>query len=51
MTMPSDGWSEGGLYIPMQLVVPRAVRMAVAIEAISCAMNFAVSFFVIAFLI
>jgi hypothetical protein len=30
----------------MQLVVPRAVRMAVAIEAISCAMNFAVSFFV-----
>lgn len=58
---PSAGWAfllvsphhprEGGVYIPMQLVVPRAVRMAVAIEAISCAMNFAVSFFVIAFLI
>ena len=32
--------------MPMQLVVPRAVRMAVAIEAISWAINFAVSFFV-----
>jgi hypothetical protein len=44
--MPPDGWSEGGFYIPMQLVVPRAVRMAVAMVAISWAINFAVSFFV-----
>ena len=49
--MPPDGWSEGGVYIPMQLVVPRAVRIAVAMDAINCTRNFAVSFFVIAFLI
>ena len=33
--------------MPIHEVVPRAVRMAVAIEAISCTINFAVSFFVI----
>ena len=33
--------------MPMQLVAPSAVRMADAIEAISCTINFAVSFFVI----
>ena len=34
-------------YIPMHDVAPSAVRMADAIEAISCTINFAVSFFVI----
>ena len=34
-------------YMPIQLVAPSAVRMADAIEAISCTINFAVSFFVI----
>ena len=33
--------------MPMQEVAPRAVRMADAIEAISCTINFAVSFLVI----
>ena len=32
--------------MPIHEVVPRAVRMAVAIEALSCTINFAVSFFV-----
>ena len=33
-------------YMPMQLVAPSAVSIADAIEAISCTMNFTVSFFV-----
>ena len=33
--------------MPMHEVAPRAVRMADAIEAISCIINFAVSFLVI----
>jgi hypothetical protein len=33
---------------PMQLVVPRAVRMAVATEAMICTIHLMVSFFVIA---
>ena len=33
-------------YMPIQLVAPRAVRIADAIDAISCTINFAVSFFV-----
>ena len=33
-------------YAPIQLVAPSAVRMADAIEAISCTINFAVSFLV-----
>ena len=33
--------------MPMHEVAPRAVRMADAIEAISCTINFAVSFLVI----
>ena len=33
-------------YIPMQLVAPRAVTIAVAIDAIICTMNLMVSFFV-----
>ena len=32
-------------YAPTHDVAPRAVRIAVAIDAISCTMNFAVSFF------
>ena len=35
----------------MQLVAPRAVRIAEAIEAISCTINFAVSFLVMAYLL
>ena len=35
------------LYAPTQLVAPRAVRMADAMEAISWITNFTVSFFVI----
>ena len=34
-------------YRPMQLVAPSAVNIADAIEAISCTINLAVSFFVI----
>ena len=34
-------------YMPMQLVAPSAVSIADAIEAISCTINLAVSFFVI----
>ena len=40
---------EGGSflsYIPMQLVAPRAVTIAVAIDAIICTMNLMVSLFV-----
>ena len=33
-----------GRYAPTQLVAPSAVRIAVAIEAINCTINFAVSF-------
>ena len=33
-------------YIPMQLVAPRAVTIAVATDAMICTMNFSVSFFV-----
>ena len=40
-----------GRYAPTQLVVPSAVRMAVAMVAISCAMNFTVSFLVIVYLL
>ena len=41
----------GGIlfYMPMQLVVPRAVTIAVAILAIICTMNFRVSFLLIMF--
>ena len=41
--------SAGGIlfYMPMQLVVPRAVTIAVAILAIICTMNFRVSFLLI----
>jgi hypothetical protein len=35
----------------MQLVAPRAVRIAVAMLAISCTIHFIVSFFVIAYLL
>ena len=35
------------LYIPMQLVVPRAVRIAVAIDAMICNAHLSVSFLVI----
>jgi hypothetical protein len=35
------------LYDPTQLVAPRAVTMAVAMDAIIWTMNFSVSFFVI----
>ena len=35
------------LYPPMHEVAPRAVRIADAIDAISCTINFAVSFLVI----
>ena len=38
-------------YMPMQLVAPRAVTIAVAILAIICTMNFRVSFLLIMFLI
>ena len=43
--------SAGGIlfYMPMQLVVPRAVTIAVAILAIICTMNFRVSFLLIMF--
>ena len=37
----------GGGYIPMQLVVPKAVRIADAIDTIICIAHFKVSFFVI----
>ena len=37
--------------MPIQDVAPRAVRIADAIEAISCTINFAVSFLVIAYLL
>ena len=33
-------------YIPMQLVAPSAVTIAVATDAMICTMNFSVSFFV-----
>ena len=36
-------------YIPMQLVAPRAVTIAVAIDAIICTMNFNVSLLVMVF--
>ena len=36
-------------YIPMQLVAPRAVRMADAIDAMICTTHLKVSFFVIRF--
>ena len=36
-----------GDYIPMQLVVPSAVRIAEAIDTIICIAHFKVSFFVI----
>ena len=41
--------SAGGIlfYMPMQLVAPRAVTIAVAILAIICTMNFRVSFLLI----
>ena len=35
------------VHTPMQLVAPRAVRIAVAADAMICAMNLMVSFFVI----
>ena len=38
-------------YMPIQLVVPRAVTIAVAILAIICTMNFRVSFLLIMLLI
>ena len=38
-------------HTPMHEVAPRAVRMADAIEAISCTINLAVSFLVIAYLL
>ena len=38
-------------YMPIHEVAPRAVRMADAIEAISCTINLAVSFLVIAYLL
>ena len=31
-------------YTPIQLVAPNAVKIAVAIDATNCAMNFSVSF-------
>ena len=36
-------------YIPMQLVAPRAVTIAVAIDAIICTMNLMVSLFVMVY--
>ena len=36
-----------GRYAPTQLVAPSAVRIAVAIDAINCTINFAVSFVLI----
>ena len=47
--MPKKATREGGFffsYIPMQLVAPRAVTIAVAIDAIICTMNLMVSLFV-----
>ena len=38
-------------YHPMQLVVPSAVRIAVAIEAMICTIHLRVSFFVIVYLL
>ena len=38
-------------YIPIQLVVPNAVRMAVITDAIICSVHFKVSRFVIIFLL
>ena len=35
------------IHAPTQLVAPSAVRIAVAIEAINCTINFAVSFLLI----
>ena len=35
------------VYSPMQDVAPRAVRIALAIDTMICAMNFAVSFLLI----
>ena len=47
---PADGSAGGFLfYMPMQLVAPRAVTIAVAILAIICTMNFRVSFLLITF--
>ena len=40
-----------GRYAPTQLVAPSAVSIAVAIEAINCTINFAVSFFVMIILL
>ena len=37
----------GDSYTPIQLVAPRAVRIAVAIDAIICTINFTVSFLLI----
>ena len=37
----------GGDYMPMQLVVPKAVRIAEAIDTMICIAHFNVSFFVI----
>ena len=39
------------VYAPTQLVAPRAVRMADAMEAISWMTNFVVSFFVMGYLL
>ena len=49
----ADDSARGGIlfYMPMQLVVPRAVTIAVAILAIICTMNFRVSFLLIMLLI
>ena len=38
-------------YMPIQLVAPRAVTIAVAILAIICTMNFSVSFLLITHLL
>ena len=40
-----------GIYSPMQDVAPRAVRIALAIDTMICAINFAVSFLLITLLI
>ena len=39
------------IYSPMQDVAPRAVRIALAIDTMICAINFAVSFLLITLLI
>ncbi len=47
--MPPVICGASGRYAPTDDVAPSAVRIAVAIDAINCTINFAVSFLVIAF--